>query len=87
MQQQQLPQPQIIEPSQPVQVQPIQEIVLPSYPLNRVIGPRKITHSFQNLIIHQLQQVQIVFVDEFQMVPSLRSSNVHSRTSRNGTLQ
>jgi hypothetical protein len=66
---QQIPQPQIIEPPQPVQVQPVQEVVRPSYPVNRVIEPPRVTQSFQNPVIQQPQQVQMVPVQEVQMVP------------------
>jgi hypothetical protein len=63
----QQPQPQIIEPPRPVQIEPIQEVPRPSYPVNRVLEPPRVNNTFQQNIMPQ--QVQMVPVQEVQMVP------------------
>ena len=54
---------------QPIKVQPVQEVVRPNYPVNRVIEPPRVTQQIQRPIVQQPQQVELVPVQQVEMVP------------------
>ena len=62
-------QQQIPQPPQPVQVQPVQQVARPNYPVNRINQPPRIVQQPQQVQMVPVQEVQMVPVEQVEMVP------------------